>query len=464
MTTKPRGIPRIKLLLLVFGMQAITVVAFTSEAPAGAFGQLLDAAGGGLPNVPPVSNPECVSGCDGNSEPHGRDDEGGGNRGIWGLVDRWQEAQQERRQQQLQQQQEQERQNKQEAFNLNERGNKAFEKREWTTAVDLYRQALAKSPRDKVIQQNLHNAEQEKASQEELRKEQSEYRKRMEKLVALMPVNKPLSKHEKVSAKVPLPGFTREQWKEYLDAQETVARLYAKLNRDGVLSDPDSATFYSALRRRNELYATATAQPLPAEEREKIRLFLPQVVNKALLSSIMQMFRDDQKPAASQEPRVASADRRVADSTKQEPSRSDAITTAFVADFFSDKITDSIEEESGEAIERARGEKYRGRYEKLIDLGHIAVKAREGGVAAAGAETADLVISKIPEPLGPHAEFAVEGGRMYSKVAYEALNRFMTDAMKGTGATFDREAFWREFNNDLTKKQKGVKEWVTFGE
>lgn len=455
-------------LLVMAGCQALVIATCTTQASASAYGQLRDMTGGGWGNIPPVSGPECVSGCGGSSGSGGSayspdTDQGSGSRGIWGWIERWQEEQQEKQQQELQRQQQVERQNKQEAFTLNEQGNRAWEKKDWATAVDLYKKALAKSPNDKVIQQNLRNAEQEKSRQDEFRRAQSEYRQRMQNLVALMPVAKPLTDTRQAAAKVPQPGFTQAQWQEYLAAQETVARLYAKLNRDGVLSDTDAATFYAALRKRNELYEKATEQPRSTEEREQIRLFLPQMVNKALLSSVMQMFQPDSKQNEAEQ-KAKAEDRRGAESKKEEVPKSDAITTAFVAEFFSDKITDIMEEETGDAIENARGELYKSRYEHLIDIGHVLIKGKEGGLPAAGAETADLVISKIPEPLGPHAEFAVEGGRMYSKVASEALNRFMTDAMKATGATFDREAFWSEFNKDLTKKQKGVKEWVSFGE
>ena len=41
---------------------------------------------------------------------------------------------------------------------------------------------------------------------------------------------------------------------------------------------------------------------------------------------------------------------------------------------------------------------------------------------------------------------------------------FMVDAMNATGARFDSEAFWKRFNESLTREQKGVKEWTQFGE
>ena len=112
----------------------------------------------------------------------------------------------------------------------------------------------------------------------------------------------------------------------------------------------------------------------------------------------------------------------------------------------------------------ASGDKMKNRYEGLLGLGKVAVKAKKEGIAGAAAETADFIISKMPEPSTARAEHAVEGGRKYSNVAYHSLNRFMTDAMSMTGSSFDTEAFWKRVNQDLTESQKGVKKWIQFGE
>ncbi|GLI39990.1 hypothetical protein KI811_01985 [Geobacter hydrogenophilus] len=452
-------------LALLLACQLCAVAAYTSEASAGAFDQLQSMTGGSG-YIPPVSGPECVSGCGGSDSQGGGDsDNYEGRRGIWGAIDRWQEQREEAQRQEAQRQQQEERQKKQEAFNLNEQGNRAFEKSDWATAVDLYRSAVSKSPNDKVIQENLRRAERELQRLEELRREQSEYRKRMGQLVTVMPAAKPLSKTVKAPQPVvPLPGFSQDQWKEYLAAQDTVARLYAQLNRDGVLSDADAATFYSALRKRNELWTMAAGQPLADDERDTLRLPLPRIVSKTLLSSVMGMVQQGGSSGTSPSPAIKSPDRRLASASNPQSSANDSISTAFAADFFADKITGVLESETGDAIEKVHGEKFKGNYEKMLAVGRIAVAALEGGAPAAGAETVDFLISKIPEPVGPHAGFAVEGGRMYSKVAYQALNRFMVDAAEATGTSFDSEAFWKRFNDELTASQKGVKAWIEFGE
>lgn len=444
-------------LLMLLAFLCAASLAFAPEASAGAYDQLRSMTGGGSVYIPPVANPECVSGCE---DSGGYDSGTSGNSGP-SLVDRLSQ----RREQQQADRKRQEGQQRQEAFSLNEQANRAFENNDWTKAVELYRSALSKSPNDKVIRENLRGAEREKQRLEELRKEQSAYRKRMGQLVAVMPAAKPLSVTvQGPRPVVPPPGFSPEQWQEYLAAQETVAVLYAKLNRDGVLSDADSAAFYSALSRRNELWAAATEQPRSDKERDQLRLSLPRVVNKAILDSVMQMVQKDGTSDTSAAQAIQSPDRRLASVANPQSPANDPITTTFVADFFADKTTKIIESETGEAIENARGEIYKNRYERLLSLGRIAVKAQEGGAPAVGAETADLIISQMPEPMAARAEFAVEGGRMYSKVAHQALNRFMVDAAAATGTSFDAEAFWKHFNDELSESRKGVKAWVQFGE
>lgn len=435
-------------------------ILITDRAEAGAYEQLQGMTGGGSVFVPPVGDPQCVSGCDNSGT--GGSDSSTNQGGSW--INNWQI-----------QQQMQEEQRKTEAYSLNEQGNRAYERRDWKAAIDFYEKALRNSPDDKVIQQNLENAKYEKNRQVELLKAQSEFRMRMEKLTALMPVSKPLlsSGGERGSsferAKVPLPGFSSDQWKEYLAVRDEANRLYLKLNRDGELSDADAQAFFAALSRRNELWTMVMEQPLAAAERDKLRLSLPIVVNKALLnlSAVLQGTYSGGQGSASPvtaQPAV-SPDRRTAPASGNRPSQSDPITNAFVADFFSDKITKLSENDVGKAVGAAHGTNMKDTFKNLLGIAKVAVKAREGGGAGAGAETADLILSKIPEPsVAARAEHAVEGGRMYSNVTYRALNRFMADAMSATGASFDSEDFWKRYNESLTESQKGEKKWIQFGE
>ncbi|MCK4537062.1 MAG: hypothetical protein KAT93_08615, partial [Desulfuromonadales bacterium] len=90
----------------------------------------------------------------------------------------------------------------------------------------------------------------------------------------------------------------------------------------------------------------------------------------------------------------------------------------------------------------------------------IAMAASEGDISSGLSSAVDFLVGEIPLP---QATLAVEGGRIYSKVAFQATNRFMTDAMTAVGGTFDAEAFWNDFKNDLTVGQKTVMEFISYG-
>ncbi|MBW1989120.1 MAG: hypothetical protein JRI97_06200 [Deltaproteobacteria bacterium] len=432
----------------------LAAVALAGTAWAGAYDQLLDAAGDVPVYIPPVGDPQRVDGYESSGSQDSGDEQ------------EWINYQQEQQRDLERQRREQEKfRKKQKAFQLNEKGNRAYEKKDWARAIDLYKKALKLSPDDKVIQENLRYAEQEKKRQEELRKQRSDYRKRMKKLIPVMPVPKPLSHAAQARAKIPLPGLSPDRWNEYLGAQETVERLYAKRIREGALSDADSQAFYSALRKRNELWVDAIQKPLSPAERDKLRMDLPCSVNRNLLSlsSIMGMLEQadgrDKPP-----PRPMAMDRRAALPVNGRSPAADPITTAFAADFAAEKAVGLLQGAAADAVEEAGGKAVRNTYERLLGIGRIAVRAWKGGASAAGAETADLVVSRMPEPMSARAEMAVKGGRLYSKVAYQALNKFMTEAMAATGRSFDPDAFWTRFNKDLAESKKGVKAWIRFGE
>ena len=100
------------------------------------------------------------------------------------------------------------------------------------------------------------------------------------------------------------------------------------------------------------------------------------------------------------------------------------------------------------------------RFGDFVGLYKIAMATSEGDISSGLSSAVDFVVGKIPFP---QATQAVEGGRIYSKVAFQAANRFMTDAMTAAGGTFDADAFWDDFKNDLNVWQKAVMEFVDYG-
>jgi len=385
----------------------------------------------------------------------------GGSRGIFGWIDYLQQKAAARAEER-----------RKEGLKQNAQGVKAFNRHDYTEALRLFRQAADNDGNNATIRQNLKNTEaalaqlrQEKLGRQEAQRKAESFRQQSAKYVALMPSVKTLpepapSVHVPAGDQIPMPGFSEAAWQQYLEAQRTVKRLYVRLNRDGVLSDADAKTFYAALQLRNRLWTEAEEQPLSAKQRDRLLLPLPVAIDTSLMNlpaMLKQLHLEGQAGSATD------SDRNNATSGAPSQSATAAVTT-LVSDFSADKATDLFSGKVGEALEEAGGETLKNRYEKLVGLARVAVSARQGGAAQAGAQTADFMISQMPEPLSDRAGQALQGGRLYSKVACRALNRFMVDAMKATGSDFDVKAFWKRFDASLDTSQKGEKAWIQFCE
>ena len=434
-------------------------------ALADAYGQLLQMGGGGV-SIPEANPPKCISNCgDDTRQEEGRDDEEH-RGGIVNLIEQWQAKAAARAEAR-----------KQEGHNQNEQGVSAYQRGDYREALRLFRQAARNDPDNATIGKNLKNAEaalarleQEQLNRKQRQREEAEFRRQTAPFTALMPTvaTLPPAHRETTPAtgtQPPNPGFAAAQWQEYLAAQATVNRLYAKLNADGALADADAQTFYAALQTRNRLWAAAVYQPLNQAQRDRSPLPLPVAIDKNLLAlpALLKQLRP-QDPAGAEPPTPERApDRRDTNAVGISAPGADAITASFVADYAADKGASLFAGKVGETIAASHGEALAGRYEQLLQLAQVAVKAREG-LPQAGAATVDLVLSRMPAPLSGRASSALDGGRLYSSVAYRALNRFMVEAMQATGADFDAAAFWQRFDADLNARQKGVTAWIQFGE
>jgi tetratricopeptide (TPR) repeat protein len=392
--------------------------------------------------IPPVNGPVCVSGCpeDGPAGSSGTDRGSGGGPNLFDRIAQAVEASRVR--------------HRQEAHQKNEAGVAEFKRGNYAEALRLFRQAEGADPDgDPVIRQNVKNAESALAAQraerereEKLRKEQEEYRQGARKLAALMPPVRvaPPGGARGERSRVPPLGFPPERWRAYLEAQQVVDVLYEKVSQGSPLTDAEAQTFYEALRRRNALWAEAQAGPRDEGDREALRLSVPVRPGPPLS-------RGAPAGAAPEAP-----DRRAGEG----PSRSDALTHAFVADHLTDQQLKVGDRAVADWLQ-VHGEAAPGRFERLVGVARVVVKAHKGGAPEAGAELADFGISRLPEPLSLRAELAKEGGRVYSDVAFRALDRFMIDAMAAVGQDFDPVAFRQRVKAELSAGQKGASAWAT---
>lgn len=391
--------------------------------------------------IPPPSKPQCIANCGDQGQPARPASSGGASSGSPGgilveLVERlvkWGEEASARR--------------RAEARALNEKGIAAHRRGDAEAALRLFREAEDKDPDDATIRQNVRNAEaalaarrEEQRRQAALAEQQRAFQAESRKLAAIMPAVRVVPPGAAASgrARVPPPGFPPEEWRAYLLAQDAVDVLYAKLHRDGVLSDADARDFYDALRRRNALWVSGQARPLSDVERERLRLTLPLAPGRA-------------PPPPPRPPDPAPG------ATRAEPDGVARYVGEGMADQFETKLDDVVKE----WVEEAHGKKAGGRFEKLVGLARVAMRAREDGAPGAGAELADFTLSRIPEPMSLHGQLAVEGGRQYANVAFRALDRFMVDAMAAVGQSFDPEAFRKSVKADMNTWQKGGAAWVT---
>ncbi|GAB5045728.1 hypothetical protein [Thermodesulfovibrio sp. TK110] len=131
-----------------------------------------------------------------------------------------------------------------------------------------------------------------------------------------------------------------------------------------------------------------------------------------------------------------------------------------------EKIEEKIDDYGGKIVEKLDkkygkewGSKY---YEKGLPIVKIAITAKTEGIAQAGAETIDFGISLIPMP-ALTAEIADIGRKIYTKVAFSALDKFLTETEKACamfGMNCDKEKFWQETESEMNTGQKIICNWL----
>lgn len=120
----------------------------------------------------------------------------------------------------------------------------------------------------------------------------------------------------------------------------------------------------------------------------------------------------------------------------------------------SQQLVELIGSEHAETILPGHGEAIFG---NLLSLGKVSIKLAGKNYAKAGAEIIDMAISRIGLP---QAQLAVEGGRIYSDVAFRSLDSFMKNSMHAVGGKFDGKAFWKNLKEEMNGPQQAFFEWI----
>lgn len=226
-------------------------------------------------------------------------------------------------------------------------------------------------------------------------------------------------------------GLSSQEWRQARQYHGLIKTLRQSANR----SAEDEAVLGHIEARRNSLWAKAVSVPeLPDDSREALALTLP-------------------VESSGPVPGITEKD------IKSVESAADAARKA--CDDVVPRLLDCIEglTQTSDGGLSPLGDKSR-QFGVFNSIAKIAVTAKREGVSSAAAESLDFIVGKIPMP---RATLAVDGGRLYANAAFQAANRFMTDAMRAVGGTFDADAFWRDFKNDLNLWQRTVMEFVHYG-
>ncbi len=249
-------------------------------------------------------------------------------------------------------------------------------------------------------------------------------------------------------------GLTQEEWDVARECQRKIDLLSPKWPPNA----QEMAQLDQLISKRNALWKKAVGIPgLTADERERLRIKL-YTRDVHATDGMLPTVTSAQIKAWSKPPPPLPDPKRPPD--EPSPDQVNPVALRLIADFTADKMQGEIEDTAEELAESELG-KLGERFGDFLEVGEIAVAYKEGGASSALSETFDILVGKIAMP---RAELAVEGGRLYSNLVYQAQNRFMTDAMKVANGKYDAKQFSSELDNDLTVGQKATKEWVSYGE
>jgi hypothetical protein len=126
-----------------------------------------------------------------------------------------------------------------------------------------------------------------------------------------------------------------------------------------------------------------------------------------------------------------------------------------VVNFAGDYLQNIIAAAPAEVFEAATDAEMGALMKDGVALAKVTLAFRDTakGIAA----FADFVVGRIAVP---QAAIAEAGRKIYTNVAFEALNNFMDKASSAVGATHDRPAFWQEIKEESTTGQRAFLEWM----
>lgn len=209
----------------------------------------------------------------------------------------------------------------------------------------------------------------------------------------------------------------------------------ATLLRKTVLSEQEKKLLEELYDAQIKLYKQSLLnESLTAKERASIKLELP-VINPELSGMYKEL--------------ASKVNNYLKDNTAQ-----DKNTVDFIQLYNVDKMQQLGEYRLVEAYENVG---LGNTCENMLGALKISAAIAKKDISLAGKETLDFIIGRLAPP---QAAFAVEGGRIYSTVAFKALDDFMVKAMGATGKTFETKEFWKDLRNEMNVAKKVVMEFI----
>ncbi|NPV82246.1 MAG: hypothetical protein HPY46_01490 [Candidatus Aminicenantes bacterium] len=234
-------------------------------------------------------------------------------------------------------------------------------------------------------------------------------------------------------------GLSQKEWNRLMSIQERLEELY----RDYASSDQAEVN-----RLRDEVYRLwqkAVSGPLTPEQRKMLRLRLP---SRSQPAGPVQTRREELLEKRNQ-------------SSPTPPPSPLSVASNLVQSHIETGAQQALDEFGNnwvDVINVSEVDRKWLNYENVVGFSKVTMKLKEKDYPGAIAETVDFIAGKVMLPLTSMNVSVFKS--VYGQTTFGALNKFMEDSMKMTGAEFSYE----EMTKDMTLGQKAVMEWVGFGE
>lgn len=236
-------------------------------------------------------------------------------------------------------------------------------------------------------------------------------------------------------------GLSRREWNQLLSSQRRLEELYKDYASNREEADK--------LRDRVlQLWQKALSGPLTSEQRKMLRVNLP---TGTLPSG----------PVKTNRSQIAELEEKNLRSVSSPPPSPLSVAGNLVQSHLetgTQQAFDEFGQSWAEAIDLDGVDRKWLKYENVVGLSKVSLKLKDKDYAGAISEAVDFIVGKVTLPLTSMNVSVFKS--VYGQTTFGALNKFMEDSMKMTGAEFSYE----ELTGDMNVGQKAVMEWVGFGE